>query len=57
MSLSMRVPSVVPRYAVAVGSLKQSAEGNGDRENTLRKGGIALIVFFVVLLFLTFVNL
>ena len=27
MSLSMRVLSVVPRYAVAVGSLKQSAEG------------------------------
>ena len=25
--LSMRVPSVVPRYAVAVGSLKQNAEG------------------------------
>ncbi len=27
MSLSMRVLSVVPRYAVAVGSLKQNAEG------------------------------
>ena len=27
MSLSMRAPSVVPRYAVVVGSLKQSAEG------------------------------
>ena len=27
MSLSMRVLSVVPRYALAVGSLKQSAEG------------------------------
>ena len=27
MSLSMRVLSVVPRSAVAVGSLKQSAEG------------------------------
>ena len=29
--LSMRVLSVVPRYAVAVGSL---ARGNGNRENT-----------------------
>ena len=29
--LSMRVLSVVPRYAVTVGSL---ARGNGDRENT-----------------------
>ena len=34
MSLSMRVPSVVPRYAVAVGSLKLAQRGNGDRENT-----------------------
>ena len=34
MSLSMRAPSVVPRYAVAVGSLKLAQRGNGDRENT-----------------------
>ena len=34
MSLSMRAPSVVPRYAVAVGSLKFMQRGNGDRENT-----------------------
>ena len=34
MSLSMRAPSVVPRYAVAVGSLKLVQRGNGDRENT-----------------------
>ena len=40
MSLSMRVLSVVPRYAVAVGSLKLVQRGNGDRENTLRKGEI-----------------
>ena len=31
MPLSMRALSVVPRYAVAVGSL---SKGNGDRENT-----------------------
>ncbi len=30
----MRVLSVVPRYAVAVGSLKLAQRGNGDRENT-----------------------
>ncbi len=30
----MRVLSVVPRYAVAVGSLKLVQRGNGDRENT-----------------------
>ena len=34
MSLSMRAPGVVPRYAVAVGSLKIVQRGNGDRENT-----------------------
>ena len=34
MSLSMRVLSVVPRKAVAVGSLKFMQRGNGDRENT-----------------------
>ena len=34
MPLSMRAPSVVPRYAVAVGSLKLVQRGNGDRENT-----------------------
>ena len=34
MPLSMRAPSVVPRYAVAVGSLKLAQRGNGDRENT-----------------------
>ena len=34
MSLSMRAPSVVPREAVAVGSLKFMQRGNGDRENT-----------------------
>ena len=34
MSLSMQAPSVVPRYAVAVGSLKFMQRGNGDRENT-----------------------
>ena len=34
MPLSMRAPSVVPRYAVAVGSLKLVRRGNGDRENT-----------------------
>ena len=34
MPLSMRVLSVVPRYAVAVGSLKFMQRGNGDRENT-----------------------
>ena len=38
MPLSMRAPSVVPRYAVAVGSLKLAQRGNGDRENTLSKG-------------------
>ncbi len=32
--LSMRVLSVVPRYAVTVGSLKVTQRGNGDRENT-----------------------
>ena len=31
MALVMSRPSVVPRYAVTVGSL---ARGNGDRENT-----------------------
>ena len=30
----MRVLSVVPRYAVAVDSLKLVQRGNGDRENT-----------------------
>ena len=30
----MRVLSVVPRYAVAVGSLNLVQRGNGDRENT-----------------------
>ena len=30
----MRVLSVVPRYAVVVGSLKLVQRGNGDRENT-----------------------
>ena len=30
----MRVLSVVPRYAVTVGSLKVTQMGNGDRENT-----------------------
>ena len=34
MSLSMRVLSVVLRYAVAVDSLKLVQRGNGDRENT-----------------------
>ena len=34
MPLSMRVLSVVPRRAVAVGSLKFMQRGNGDRENT-----------------------
>ncbi len=34
MSLSMRVLSVVPRYAVGVGSLKFMQRGNDDRENT-----------------------
>ena len=34
MPLSMRVLSVVPRYAVAGGSLKLVQRGNGDRENT-----------------------
>ena len=38
MSLSMRVPSVVPRYAVVVGSLKHCAEGERNRVNTVRKG-------------------
>ena len=30
----MRVLSVVPRYAVTVGSLNVTQRGNGDRENT-----------------------
>ena len=30
----MRVLSVVPRYAVTVGSLKVTQRGNGDWENT-----------------------
>ena len=34
MSLSMRVLSVVPRYAVGVDSLKLVQRGNADRENT-----------------------
>ena len=34
MSLYMRVLSVVPRYAVGVGSLKFMQRGNDDRENT-----------------------
>ena len=32
--LSIRVLSVVPRYAVTVGALKVTQRGNGDRENT-----------------------
>lgn len=40
----MRVPSVVPRYAVTVGSLLR---GNGDRENTWGKGKVAFRVYFV----------
>ena len=34
MSLFMRVLSVAPREADAVGSLKLVQRGNGDRENT-----------------------
>ena len=30
----MRVPSVVPRYAVVVGPSSKAQRGNGDRENT-----------------------
>ena len=35
----MRVPSVVPRYAVVVGPLKQSAEGERRLGKHMRKGG------------------
>ena len=38
----MRVLSVVPRYAVTVGSLKVTQRGNGDRENTGGKGKLQL---------------
>ena len=36
--LSMRVPSVVPRYAVVVGSLKHCAEGERRLGKHMRKG-------------------
>ena len=53
MSLSMRAPSVVPRYAVAVGSLKVCRGGTAIGKTPEERGNFNFIVTRTTPMFLT----